>query len=191
MADISHLSGLGPAEPLDLEKYPVNRKSKFRLPPHGQYTLRAPESFTQASFTESKAGKLLAQIDPTVASGPHEGFQLRRTRVSAKVYQRDGEPVSQVGDYLVSVGYKGPLADEQQIADAVEATAGKTFQAELDWRAENFRTGFKVIGMRNFPRLEDGTHQQWVDDPTELGTDGKSLRLLANVFIRNFIPASE
>lgn len=199
-ADISHLTGLAPVEPLDLNTYPVNRKSSFRLPPAGRYTMRAPDQFTADSFTQSKAGSLLVAINPTVADGPHEGFQLRKaqSRVSAKVYERDGQPVSQVGDYLVALGYKGPLASDQDVADAVEGTAGRTYQADLDWIAENYNTGFKVRGMKNFPKNADGTFQQWVDDPTEkdltrTDADGNPVpkRLWANVFIRNFIPAAE
>ena len=91
----------------------------------------------------------------------------------------------------MSMGFQGSLSSDQDIADAIESTAGKTFEAELDWRAENYRTGFKLVGMSKFPKGADGSYQQWVDDPTETGADGKPLRLLANVFIRNFLPAQE
>lgn len=169
----------------------MNRRAKFQLPPHGEYILQAPSEFSQDAFGATKVGNLIITIDPTVAEGPHAGFQVRRTRISGKVFKRDGRNVSQIGDYLTSIGFEGRVTNDQEAADAVEATAGRQFKAELDWRAENFRTGFKLEGMRKFPRNPDGTYQQWVEDPTEKGADGAPLRLLANVYVRNYIPAEK
>lgn len=107
-------------------------------------------------------------------------------KVSAKVFDRDGQKVSQVGDYLKSCGFKGKLNNEQAIADAVESTAGGVYEAKLDWRGYNKRTGWSIEGMERFPRNADGTYQSWVVDPSEVGkTDenGRPLRVLANLTI--------
>jgi hypothetical protein len=196
MADLSHLGGLNPVEALDLANYADNKESTFRLPAKGRYTLRAPESFPQAAFTRTKSGSLQVQIDPTIAAGEHEGFTVRFVKVSAKTFDRGGVKVSQVGDYLRACGFKGTLADEQAIADAIDATAGSIYEAKLDWRAYNKRTGWSLEGMERFPRNEDGTYQSWVIDPAEVGkTDdqGRQLRVLASLVIPfgGFIPAGE
>lgn len=192
MADISSLSGLAPVEQLDLDSsYAVNKpKPKFQLPKRGVYTLQAPAQFTSESFGVSKAGALTVAIDPTILDESAAGYQLRYTKVSAKVYQRDGQNVSQLGDYLNACGVTGSFNSPQDLADAAEATAGLTFRAELDWRA--YKDGFEVEGMTKFPKLEDGTHQSWVDHPTaKEERDGKQVpvRCFANLFIRNFLPA--
>ena len=197
MADLSHLGGLNPVEHLDLDNtYPVTKESTFRLPPKGRYTLQAPDSFPPAAFTRTKTGALSIQIDPTIVGPTHEGFTVRFQKVSAKVFDRDGLKASQVGDYLTSCGFRGTLNDEQAIADAVEATAGVTYEAKLDWKAYNKRTGWSLQGMERFPKLEDGTYQSWVIDPLEQGkTDdqGRQLRVFANVEIPfgGFIPATD
>lgn len=196
MADISHLGGLNPVEALDLENYADNKESTFRLPPKGRYTLRAPESFPPAAFGRTKAGSLQVQIDPTIAGPTNEGFTVRFVKISAKTFDRSGTKVSQVGDYLRACGFKGTLSDEQAIADAIEMTAGSLYEAKLDWRAYNKRTGWSLEGMERFPRNEDGTYQSWVTDPAEVGkTDenGRPLRVLASLFIPlgGFIPQGE
>lgn len=196
MADLSHLGGLNPVEALDLENYADNKESTFRLPAKGRYTLRAPESFPPAAFTRTRAGSLSIQIDPTVVGPTNEGFTVRFVKVSAKTFDRDGVKVSQVGDYLRACGYRGPLNTEQAIADAVESTASAIYEAKLDWRAYNKRTGFSIEGMERFPKLADGTYQSWIVDPQEVGQvdeNGRALRVLANLTIPfgGFIPAGE
>ena len=184
---MSHLGGLNAVEQLDLDgTYPVAKESLFQLPPKGRYTLRAPESFPPAAFTRTKAGALSIQIDPTIVGPTNEGFTVRFVKVSAKTFDRDGVKVSQVGDYLKSCGVGGNLRDEQAIADAVEATAGAIYEAKLDWRAYNKRTGWSLEGMERFPRNTDGTYQSWAIDPSETGkTDenGRPLRVMANLTI--------
>ncbi len=195
MADLSHLGGLNPVEQLDLDNtYQVAKESTFSLPTKGTYVLRAPDSFPAAAFSRTKANVLAVQIDPTIVGPSHEGFTVRFVKVSAKVFDRNGSKVSQVGDYLKACGFAGTLSDEQQIADAIESTAGKTYQAKLDWRAYNKRTGWTLEGMERFPKTADGTYQSWVIDPSEVGkTDenGRPLRVLANLTIPfgGFIPA--
>lgn len=186
MADISILSGLAPVEQIDLDSYPVNQKKSFQLPKRGVYTLQAPAAFPSEAFGVSKAGALTVTIDPTIVGPTNEGYQLRFTKVSAKVYKRNGENVSQLGDYLNACGIKGVFKTPQDLADAAEATANVTFQAELDWRG--FKDGFEIEGMTNFPKNEDGTYQGWVDHPTAKDAEGRAVRVFANLYIRNFIP---
>jgi hypothetical protein len=193
---LSHLGGLNAVEALDLNSYAENKKAPFRLPAKGTYTLRAPESFPTEAITRTKAGALQFQIDPTVVGPADEGYTVRFSKISAKTFERSGQQVSQVGDYLRACGFRGLLTDEQAIADAVETTAGATYEAKLDWSAYNKRTGWRLDGMEKFPKNEDGTYQPWVIDPLEVGkTDdqGRQLRVFANVVIPfgGFIPQAD
>jgi hypothetical protein len=190
MADLSHLGGLNPVEQLDFSNYADNKESTFRLPAKGRYTLRAPESFPPAAFGRTKAGALSIQIDPTIVGPTHEGFTVRFIKISAKPFQRDGKTVSQVGDYLRSVGFVGVLADEQSIADAVEASSGAIYEAVLDWRAY-YKDGFSLQGMQRFPKNADGTYQSWVEHPTAKDEKGSPVRVRANLMIDRFIPQGE
>lgn len=197
MADLSHLGGLNPVEQLDLDNYAVVKESKFQLPPAGRYTLRSPEQFPQAAFSRTKNGDLSIQIDPTIVGPTHEGTVVRFVKISAKPFKRGNQTASQVGDYLKALGYAGVIKNEQDIADAIEATAGMTYEAKLDWRAYNKRTQWSLEGMERFPfNKETGTYQGWVVDPTEQGkTDenGRQLVVFANLTIPfgGFIPAGE
>lgn len=196
MPNLSHLGGLNPIEALDFANYADNKESTFRLAPKGRYTLRAPDTFPSAAFGRTKKGDLSVQIDPTIVGSTNEGTTVRFVKVSAKVFTRDGKNASQVGDYLRACGYQGTLSNEQEIADAVESTANTIYEAKLDWRAYNKRTGFSVEGMERFPKLADGSHQSWIIDPAEVGkTDenGVQLRVLANLNIPfgGFIPQGE
>ena len=190
MADLSHLGGLNPVEALDLANYADNKESTFRLPAKGRYTLRAPESFPPAAFGRTKGGALSIQIDPTIVGPTSDGFTVRFTKVSAKPFKRDGVTVSQVGDYLRACGFKGTLADEQEIADAVESTAGAIYEANLDWRAY-YKDGFSLQGMQRFPRLADGSYQSWVEHPTEKDENGNPVRVRANLIIDRFVPVTD
>jgi len=187
VADLSHLGGLNAIEQLDLDNtYPeAQTKSTFTLAPAGVYTLRAPDTFPAAAFTRTKAGALQVQIDPTIVGPTHEGYTIKFVKVSSKTWKdNSGATISQVGDYLRACGFKGVLRSEQDIADAVEATAGKVYQAKLDWRAYNKRTGFSLEGMTRFPQNEDGTYQSWLIDPAEVGKkddEGRQLRVFANL----------
>lgn len=187
MADISKLGGLQPVEPLDLENYTHNRASTFQLPKKGRYTLRAADSFPDTSFTRTKKTNALSvKIDPTIVGPSNEGFQLRYTNVSATPYKRSGTTVSQLGDYLGACGIRQLITNEQELADAAEATANLTFTADLDWRAYG-KSGFSLEGMEKFPKNADGSFQSWVEDPTAKDEDGKPIRLRANIVIKNFV----
>src|SRR5437870_2229165 len=122
MADLSLLGGLQPIEQLDLDgSYAVAKESQFHLPPKGVYTLRAPDSFPAAAFSRTKGGSLQVQVDPTIVGPTNDGYTVRFVKVSAKVFDRSGQKVSQVGDYLKAVGFSGILRTEQDVADAVES----------------------------------------------------------------------
>lgn len=194
MADLSHLGGLNPIETLDLSNYADNKESTFRLPAKGRYTLQSPDSFPEAAFGRTKAGALSVQIDPTIVGPTNEGFTVRFTKISNKTFERGGQKVSQVGDYLRACGFKGTLKTESDVVNAIETTAGCVYEAKLDWRAYNKRTGWSIEGMERFPKLADGSHQSWIVDPSEEGkTDenGRPLRVLANLQVAfgGFIPA--
>lgn len=189
MADISSLN-LAANEPLDLDTYATaggGGNSKF--PRKGRYTLRAVDSFPQEAFGTSKAGALTVQIDPTIIGPTNEGKVLKFTRISAKAYQRAGKPVSKVGDYLKACGVSGNLSNAQAIADAVEATAGAVFEADLDWRAYGKEADGTVVerdGMENFPTREDGSFIPYIESTTLLDEAGKPKKFWANLEIAWF-----
>lgn len=192
MSSISHLGGLNPIEQLDLDNtYPVAKESTFQLPPKGTYILRAPDAFTDSSFSPTQKGDLAVQIDPTIVanvdgSSVGEGLVVRFVKVSSKGFKRGDKTVSQVGDYLAACGYKGTLRTPDDIVNAVEATAGTTYKSKLDWRAYNKRTGWSLEGMERFPKKEDGTYSSIVIDPAEVGKkgeDGRDLVVFANLTI--------
>lgn len=206
MADISHLGALLPIEPLDMENYADNKESNFQLPKKGRYTVRAPEQFSAASFDRAKKAPnaLLISVDPTIVGPTNEGLNLRFTKVSAKTFKRGTSVASQAGDYLRACGIRGvKLDNEQAIADAVEQTANRILEVDLDWRAYNKNTQFSVEGMERFPSDGQGGFLPYYADPTDfeldattgepvLDKDGNKVpkRLRANLVVTRYIPAS-
>ena len=187
-ADISSLGNLNSAEPLDLDLY-KDASAGFDLPKAGIYTLRAPDSFPSTSFGSTRNNDLSAQIDPTIVGPTNEGFNIRFTKISAKPFKRSGVTVSQIGDYLRACGRTGTVpAEPQALADAVAETAGRVYQAELDWRAYNKNTGFQVEGMKNFPKTATGEPQSWIEDPSDKDENGAPVRLRANLSVRRYLP---
>lgn len=195
MADISNLGNLNSSEPLDLSIY--KPAQEFRLPPAGRYTVRAPERFDSTAFGKSKSGYLTAQVDPTIVGTidgqpTGSGMKVRFVSVSAKSWtNKQGEQESQLGRYLRAAGLNGEVpGDPQAQADAVEQTANRQYNVFLDWRARNSRTGFELVGMEKFPKLADGTHQSWIEDPEEKDDAGKPVRLRANLMVTRFFAAA-
>lgn len=186
MADLSALGVLNPTEPLDLDMYPESKG--FSLPEAGQYTVQAPDGFPPAAFSRTKAGALSVQVDPKIIGPTHEGHQLRFIKVSAKTFRRGNLPASQLGDYLKACGVSGKFTNEQELADAVDQTANKAYQVEIDWRAY-YKDGWSLEGMKRFPRLEDGTYQSWVQHPTATDDEGNPVRCRANLIVTRYIPA--
>jgi hypothetical protein len=194
LADLSALGTLNPVETLDLTDgiYEDAQQSAFRLPEAGTYTVIAPDSFPSTAFTRTKAGALSIDISPTIVGPKNEGFKTRFIKVSAKTFDRKGKKVSQLGDYLRATGFQGILRDEQDQADAVEQTAGKTYTMKLDWSAYHGPTGFRLEGMTKFPKNEDGTYQSWVNHPTEKDPEtGAPIRVRANLALpfNGLVPA--
>ena len=192
MADISQLGALNPVEPLDLDMYADAKPSGgFRLPPKGEYVVRAPETFPKEAFGRANSGALSAQVDPTIVGPTNEGFQIRFQKISAKQYQRNGKLVSQFGDYLRACGFRGKLANEQEQADAIEQTANRTYRVFGDWKAYHKDTQYSVKGMERFTSDGNGGYLPYVEHPTAKDENGKPLRLRANFEIVRFIPADE
>ena len=190
MANIGSLN-IAPSEPLNLSDYPaVGGGRKF--PIKGRYTLRAAESFPAEAFASNKAGTALTiQIDPTIVGPTNEGYQLKYKRISAKVFKRGAKSASQLGDYLKAVGVDGTVpADPQAQADLVEQTAGRVFEAGLDWRAYDKSTGRTVEGMENFPTDANGGHVPFILSENETDEDGNPKRVWANLEIVYFVPRS-
>jgi len=190
MADISALGQLNSSEPLDLDKY-VDAKGGGGIPPAGEYVVRAPDAFPAEAFGKTRNGDLSAQVDPTIVGPAHEGYTLRFTKVSAKFFPRKDSMASQLGDYLRACGVRGTIPGSPQAqADAVEATAGRTYKVYADWRARNRNTGFEVKGMKNFTPDGNGGYLPYVTDPGDVDPEtGEPRRLRANLEVVRFIAA--
>lgn len=200
MADLSALGNLNPVEPIDLDMYPEARGG-FEIPKAGEYTVQAPDSFPSTSFSSTREGNLSVTLDPKIVDGPHEGFQIKFCKVSAKQFKRGGVTVSQLGDYLRACGLRQRLTTVQEQADAVEQTAGRTYRVYINWKAYNKTTGFSVEGMDKFPQIAGNGYQPWTTDPNDYERDeaGNILlddqgnkvnkRLRANVYVQRFVSA--
>ena len=200
MADLSNLGDLIPSEAIDLDALtPVKAfgSGGRPVPPPGRYTVRAPESFSGA-FGRSKAGALLAQIDPTVVGGDHDGYQIRFVKVSAKPFtqrtRRDGvetqETTSQVAQYLKACGRTGSVpTDPQEIANLVETTSGQLYEIETDWKVWDKFAQVEYTLRKNpdmFAKDDTGDVLPFI---TVKDPDGNDFRLRANVEITRFISA--
>ena len=194
MADISNLTNLAAAEPLDWDKY-VDTKEAQVPPRKGRYQLQAPPSF---AFSATGAGYLSAQIDPTVVGPTDAGYAIKYSRVSAKPFLRSGVKVSQMGDYLRSVGITTRPTSPTELANAVEQTAGRIYQGDLDWEAYCKGCKFTLKGMENFPADGKGGHQPWTVCPnckqTVAKDDGtieeKAVTLRANARVERFVSSA-
>lgn len=185
IADISALGELRAIEPLDLENYQDNKESGASLPVKGRYTVQAPNTFP---LGRTKAGALSAQVDPTIVGPTSEGYTLRFTKVSAKFFNRGGMKVSQFGDYLRACGIRNRLTNEAELIEAVEQTANRIYQIDVDWRAYH-KDGFSVEGMERFPSDGNGGHIPWFEHPSEKDEAGNPLRLRANLTVDRYVPA--
>ena len=189
--DISALGDLASAKPLDLSIYPDAKSGGRPLPRAGRYTVRAPESFPSTAFGKTKSGgNLSARVDPTIVGPTDADTLIRFTNLSAKVYQRDGKDVSQMGDYLRAFGITEELTgDPQQAANLIASTANLTYEIVGDWEARHQASGFQIKGMRNFPADGNGGFQSWVNHPTEKNQEtGEPLRLRANFVVKRYLP---
>lgn len=195
MADISSLGNLAPAGPVDMEVYKtINAARPQGLPPAGEYEIRLPESFPSSCFGKTREGQLKITFDASIASGDRTGFPIRRVSLSAKTWtdQKTGKTVSQVAEFLAALGYQGSTpTDPQEIADMVEAQAGRVVKVYVNWEANHFASQFEVKGMKNFPVAADGTRQSFVTHPTETDAEGNPLRLRANLVVKRWLVSSD
>lgn len=154
--------------------------------------MQAPDTFPSSAFGRTQKGAFSAQVDPTIVGPSNEGFKLRFIKVSAKDFQRNGKVVSQLTDYLRACGQAtGRLTDEQQLADAIEATANSTYEVMIDWRAYNKDTQYSLEGMERFPSDGNGGFLPWTTDPNAKNPEtGEPVRLRAQLVVTRFIPVS-
>jgi hypothetical protein len=200
--EIASLGKLAPSQPLDFSKYPTQTaksdKPKFVMPPSGEYTLMLPQVLTTENFRTSQAGALTFKFNATIVGGPHSGTEVKYISLSAKTYERDGVEQSMLGNLVAAAGGAefpgvGEDGDPTPQVRAVEAIAGKTFVAYLNWEAEDrkFGTGLKVKGMKNFPTitLADGStvHQSFIPIDGQTDAQGRDARVWANLYISNFV----
>lgn len=195
-ADISNLANLQAGEPLDYDIY-TDAKEAPPLPPKGRYIFRASDKI---AFGATKQNFLSAQIDPTIADGPHAGYTVRFARVSAKPFKRGNAMVSQAGDYLRAVyGTNGPRPQTpQEQMDAIRATQSQSFQAEVDWEAYDKETKYTLSGMTKFPKLPSGEYSEWTEVPgtEKLDDEGKPIagtarKVRAQARIERFVPLTQ
>lgn len=188
MADISSLGNIVPAEPVDLTGL-VPTGAAF--PKAGRYVLSVPEDLGfEGTFGTTKAGHLSAEINPVIVGPASEGFKVRFVKLSAKTYERKGKSTSQIAEFLASCGIRGTLTgDPQEAVDAVLSTAGRRFEAFLDWRAYNKSTQTATEGMENFPQDGAGNYLPYILDEDNLDENGKPTRIRANIQVRYFVPA--
>ncbi len=188
MADISQLGALRPIEPLDLENYADN-KELSPIPQAGVYTLQAPDTFPPATRSQ-KSGAILAQIDPKIVGPSNQGYPIRFVKVSAKEFKRGQKPVSQLGDYLRACGVTGRYTTEPELLEALDMTANRTYQAEVDWKVWDKKNQTEILGMEKFPSDGNGGHEPYFYTG-EKDENGNPIKLRANLTITRFIPASE
>lgn len=188
MADISGLQNLQAGEPLDWDQY-ADAREMTPPPPKGRYMVRATDKFT---FSATKLGYLQAQVDPVVVGPTNEGYVIRFARVSAKPFKRRGTTVSQAGDYLRATGSQARPRTPEELAAAIELTAGAPLQVEIDWEAYDAEGPFVLKGMENFPLAENGQHMPWAPHPTKRDpVSGEPMMVRANVKIERFVPQGE
>ena len=192
MADISALGELNSQDPISDDLYTDVRP--FRLAPAGRYVLQAPD-VGDFKFGRTKAGDLRVQVDPKIAGPTNEGQKVSYCYISAKTFDRDGQAVSMIGDYLRACGVPADLdGTPQQAADLVEQTAGMTYEADLDWELFGGGHGedgsdLVIKGMRNFPTNDDGTRTHVVPSRSQVDDGGEPVMLSGRLRIRRFLPA--
>lgn len=112
-----------------------------------------------------------------------EDAELRVFPFSTKKYSnRMG---SQAIDWLRACGIDAQPKSDAEFKALAKMASGKTFQFGLDWEgfvAKDDPNNIK--GMTNFPKLEDGTYQPWVQHPYD---DEK--RIWARPVLKYFVDA--
>lgn len=148
------IAGLNLVEPdLTSEDWDNYDPGVMTVPPPGQYTGRAPETF---KFTASQAGYLMAEIDPItiIDAGKYEGYKIRFERASVKKY--GNSPACRMGDYLRACGIATFPKGNEGWAEAVQLTAGTPLSIILDWQAYCKECATEVKSARDFPKSDAG-----------------------------------
>jgi hypothetical protein len=186
-ADISALAGLQAGDPLDWAGY-ADAKEAPPLPAKGRYVVRAP---AEIKFSATQAGFLKAEIDPVIIGPSASGYALRFTSVSAKPFKRGGVNVSQAGDYLRATRPGVQPRTPQEIADEILATAGSTYQVDVDWEAYDKESNQTVLkGMERFPKdpSEPSGHSPWITVEGAVDGQGNPRKIKAKARVTRFVP---
>jgi len=190
---VSDLNNLLPSQPVDLGALAPSRP---RFPRAGRYILQVPEGLTfEDTFSQTQAGYLAAEINPTIVGPSSEGYEVRYVKVSAKDYQqkdfRDPSKVtttSQMAQLASACGITGTFPGEpDQQVNIILQTAGRQFEAVLDWKAYNKRTGVETLGMANFPTDDVGNPLPYIVDEDDKDPGGNAVRYRARIFVKRFI----
>jgi hypothetical protein len=92
---------------------------------------------------------------------------------------------------VAALGFSGTL-DDQGMADAILASAGKEFRALLEWNAFNKRTRVEVQDQKNFPIGNNGKPLPWIEDPDDQIESNKNpgtfvpKRYSARIYIKRY-----
>lgn len=189
---ISDLGNLQPSEPVDMSQLAPKGPS---FPRKGKYTLQVNELAPEFTFGSTKAGYLSATIDPTIVGPTNEGYTIRFQKLSAKTFpetidRESGKTrtTSQIARFLAACGDFRELPSEPaEVAEAVLAQSGRQFDALVDWRAYNKRTGKAVEGMENFPTNSYGEYTPWIEDSEDVDENGKPRRYRANLEVVRYL----
>lgn len=187
-ADISGLSGLQTAAPLEWEHYP-DAKEAPPLPRKGRYMVRTE----QIAYGATKDGYLKAQVDPIILAGPNAGYTVRFTEVSAKTFERGGKPASRFGDFLRATLPGTRAQSNQELADAASMAQGIPYQIDGDWEA--YCSGCRQTiakGEDKFPLSPAGTPNEWVLCPNckDENDPEQARRVRARFKVQRFLPVS-
>ncbi|MGE3341539.1 MAG: hypothetical protein AB7J46_06620 [Candidatus Altimarinota bacterium] len=193
--DISSLGTLNPVQPIDLSIVPeAPAKKEFSFPKAGVYEVRAPESFPLEAFSLTQSGNLGARVDPTILGPSNEGYEVRFQRIYQTVYTdpRTGLETSGIAQYLQAFGVAEKLdGTGEQAANLIASTAGQTAKAYINWEIDHRESGFKLRGMKNFPKDENGNYQPWIDSEDVKDENGNPKRLWARAVVTKWIPKGQ
>ena len=105
-----------------------------------------------------------------MASGPHEGAEIRFTRFNTKKWP--GKEGNGLADFLRGFGMSGPFRSNAEYEQAAERTRGQSFRAGLDWEGYYTATQTRVKGEDKFPMVgangAEPTRQNWINHPDGL-----------------------
>lgn len=152
-------------------------QSEFPPPaPEGVYTFKQVKS----DFEVNKAGYLSAVLNhEVVAPGdPVDGHKINFDRVSSKPFERNGVKVSQMADHIRALGITERPKDPKAMGEAIASGDGQLWKGQTRWEAgcnhkdteHEVEWGdskvYRLVGMKKFPMLPNGQHQDTVTCPT-------------------------